>query len=936
MGLSIACVPDGRRGSTLAGNGRGPNPNMNPDTGLDAGSATNPDATPVIPIDAGFSEAGVPVDTGPRPPPIDAGVGGFDAVVVTPRYDECTSFQTQFSIDIIVNDSRNATVQRNPPLTTFMIPFARDANLQSLNALTVLDQNGARLPAQFEALSRYDDHPESCTAPVRHAYAFVRAAPAPGSNVRWTVRHDPASVGETTPLSVNEMAGAWEIATGPAIFTVRRDRFDGLSKVVVGGVTVSEITGNVGSAGFMLGHNGDKSSHSMPWYFEMERSGPQLVTIAARGYYGNGPGDRDLGYTVRLTFYAGSAAVKIDHTVYHGDVEDFGSAGATNTVNIDYARMRIPLAAAPSAISARIDQQMHMPSAAGDVRVEQRKRTLQQHAIRSRIRAGATDVQTGARASAPFLAASVGSNIVVATLDRMAIREPQAIAYTQASQSLDLDFISERITVGGARGIYGRAVVDFSAAGDIATRATALQLHAERPLLGATSPAHVNTTGTIGPYAIDTTRFQNLYDTLDYVHGRTRDYFTEYRITGLQIWPDLPRNTCSISGNCNDERQRLYGGGENNYWNWAKPGIDEFFRTGRNDYIYDFSLGQAMLFAETTAYRLYHDRLNDSSLTGMAPCYGDWYGYQNDAREGLNQRRDRCPGDYTYNKHLKMAYLATADRRFVDFFEEAGLANTDAFQVPPPVQTDGYFELTFARLSFQRLENVMNGAEFSRDAQISSHVRGGLRSFVDTMLQRVLLGGHACWVSGTGSNSAIALGRCDSAQGWMMPSAIEFSRRAASFMNHQGMQQWLMEHIVTAGRHYAVLDARGLPDYSKRDQNSPNDADNGWRTLYECSNANAQQGVVNSSCRKVTDFEFDGRFYTNGMMAFLNAFGLLLGANPDDPERICQWLQGTYGVHLPIMIADTFLNNDLYWGKSSGQAFNMAPQAAGALIEFCP
>ena len=160
----------------------------------------------------------------------------------------------------------------------------------------------------------------------------------PWATARWTIRNDPNAPGETTSLSVAESPQQWIVSTGPARFTVKRMGFNGLSKVerTTGTpITISEITGAIGSAGFIQNRGGMKSTHMPPWYLVMERRGPQVVTIAARGYYGTGPTDRDLEYTIRMHFYAGSSVVNVDHRFLYGDVDNFGAGGATNTTTID-------------------------------------------------------------------------------------------------------------------------------------------------------------------------------------------------------------------------------------------------------------------------------------------------------------------------------------------------------------------------------------------------------------------------------------------------------------------------------------------------------------------------------------------------------------------------------------------------------------------------
>ena len=519
-------------------------------------------------------------------------------------------------------------------------------------------------------------------------------------------------------MVITEAATAWVIDTGVARFTINRSPFQGLSSVELRDpqgqmVVVSAL--NPGESNFILEHEGQKTTVTMdPWYLQLERPGPQVATVAARGFYADASGGRDLAYTIRIHFYEGSGIVRVEHTYYHGAVANAFTDGANNTTLIDASRMRLPLQVAATELRARADQTVHTAGPGAPLELEQEKRGPESPQVRFHLDAEGGNVEQGTWARNPFITAVTPNFHVSATIGRMASREPQALSW-EPEGALNLEFTSTPMQVGGARGIWSVGAIRFALGAPDDAQADALQLHAERPLLGAPHPSYVNGTGTIGPYAISTTGPYSQYFTLfEDIHQRTAQYLEEFAVTGLQIWPDLPASSCYENFNCDAERNRYYEGGQNNYWNWSKPGIDEFFRTGDNRYIYDFSLGEAITFVETLAYRTDHDRLDDSAVMGLAPCYGSSRGFSGDYREGLNNRRDNCPADYTYDKTLKVAFLATGDRRFVDYFEEAGVSVIGTFGDPPSM-TEAFLELNLARISEQRLELMSNAAEFSRD-----------------------------------------------------------------------------------------------------------------------------------------------------------------------------------------------------------------------------
>ncbi|MBI4211917.1 MAG: hypothetical protein HY540_04685 [Deltaproteobacteria bacterium] len=898
-------------------------------------------------------------NTNELPPPDPVFVG--ESFLVGRNDDACPvyyrPFEATINIPIVVNDQRN-TIARNPNITSFLVPFNRGPALYSTKGLIVRDADGNRLPAQFETLSRWNTvHPDNCRQPVRAVYAFVHATPPPGTSTIWRIQHPTSTEGENTTMSITEQSSpaAWIISTGPARFTIRQERFEGLSKVEVrqengSFTTISEISEDATAAGFQLDHNGSKSTTTLaPWYLKLERAGPQVATIAARGFYADENGTRDLGYTIRLTFVAGSSTVKIDHTYYHGAVAGFQANEAANLTRIGRAWMSIPLSAPISNVAVRAQTDIqNISDPTSSVQVEQIKRiprdavvnatnphrgSTETEEIRYAITANdQTTVSTGG-ATHPFLAVETPQGAAIATVARMAVREPQGLRYNSGLNALEIDFTSSLIQVGGGRGIWSSAAVDFApTAPDLQLRASMLQQWSERPLLGTPHITILNPTGIAGPYAaVVMPPYRNIFARLQTIHENTRGYLERARITGIQIWPDLPRTSCDADFNCPTVLGKLYEGGDNNYWNWAKVGLDEFFRTGDNRFIYDFSLGEAITYAETLAIRPDHDNLEASSVTGLAPCFGNSRGNSGDYREGLNHRRDNCPGDYSYDKHLSLAYLATADRRFVDFFEEAGENAVNRFGFPPVDQTQPFLELTLSRLSTQRLETVVVGAEFARDPIASQRLRDALQLYSDFMLERVLINGHSCDTAGSGSNSALSTGRCISSIGWMMPSAYDTIRRMAFLTNNLDLMRWLVMYPVQAAKQFTVLDANGLPDISKQHDASTNNSLNGWRTTYACNVSSA--GVDDTTCKKNTTLENNGYFYNDGMVAFLNAFGLGLAVKPSDPNRLCQWLPTTYTAFVDNMSMSEV--NQEIWGKSSGQAFSFANEALAAMTHYC-
>jgi hypothetical protein len=445
----------------------------------------------------------------PSPPPeTERPKGEVDAALtsngVKPRAEKAVSIEvdrcpTGGSLQAPIVVANEARIVRDPPLTSFLVPVSRQAALHSLNGIGVFDSSGKRLPAQLETLSRWGGHPNDCARPIRYAYARVSATPAPNQTVTWTVKS--ATKEELTPLLLETTADAWIIDTGVARFTVRRDRFDGISNIELpreGGFDP------LGRSTFYLDHAGTlrQMKDAEVWKLELERAGPQVVTVVARGYYPGsaqnrrrGPNPtRGLGFTVRLHFHARSSIVRVEHTYYHGAVADWGATGLTNTTIVQRAWMSVTLAEPADKIYARADGDIHTLDPKQIVQVEQTKRTPDKPDVKYAIFSGDRTVEHGERAKRPFLAAVTPKLYAIATIARMAEREPQGFTWSNQLNALDVDFTSAPIQIGAARGIWSVAALDFGRGTPTEARAEALQLFAERPLLGAPAPSYANGT----------------------------------------------------------------------------------------------------------------------------------------------------------------------------------------------------------------------------------------------------------------------------------------------------------------------------------------------------------------------------------------------------------------------------------------------------------
>ena len=903
-------------------------------------SGTPPPVTPAAGPSATGASAAAPAAAKANSRAIHARAPAGTGVATTAAaFDDCPRATLPFNQPIAIAD--DGGVPRQPPISGFPIAFPKGAGFLSLNGFHVTTRDGVKLPAQFEVLSRWGDGPTACAAPIRWAYGWVMVDIDPNERAYLMVRHDPNTNETRTPaLTIVDDIKQLVVDTGPARFTIDKEFFNGLTKVEVKSgdawTTVVE-TPNTAEAGMLVEREAKRASplFGIVRGFAVERAGPHLATIAVKGSYSPEGGAQIFRFTLRLSFYAGSGSVLVDHTYYNGAVESDASDGAKNRILTDRVFMRLPLKIKATQAVLRGQTKAHRLAPIHPISIQQDKRMPSRLAVAYGIRHGEQTVEVGTYADRPLLAMSDGKVWALATIAQMGPRDPQALRYDPKTGSLDIDWQSEELFVGGARGIWSKAVLDFGVGPvDLELRGTQAYLHGARPLIGVPNPAYLNSTNAWVqlPTSGKDANTQYVDDAVDKMHDRTVEYLRLYRLTGSQIWPDLSRSACTLNGLCEELSESYYEGGENNYWDWSYAELEQFLRTADPVFVHDFALGEAMLMAETVSWRPDPETQDEYNFAGFSPCYGGGSGWDGPWMEGLNQRRDRCPGDYSYNKVHRLAYILTADRRFTDYFDQGANSVANRYGEKPPREPGQWLEMSASRTTYQYLEQLLNAAEFGRIGgdERTRFFRDRVIAQFEFMRETSLERGHVCTMTGTGFSDPKLLKVCESDQGWMLPVFIEWVARLYHLTGHEPAKKWLMQFGALAPRLFTAVDGKGHPDFGARDRDAAEDALNGWRTIYMCKATD--KGIADETCRKVTDVENEGRFYNGGYVAFLNAFGLVLGVDPSDPLKICDWLPDAYAASLALLTV--YETNDYIWGKAPGQAFGMSQGALGAM-EHC-
>ena len=210
-------------------------------------------------------------------------------------------------------------VLRNPsglkraawPMTTG-VPFPKGA-LRSAAHVALLDSKGAPVPLQARATSTWDARGSSVRWVLLDFQAKLDGSPRSIYTLRYGPDVRPTS--PVGPLTVKtERPDRIVVSTGAVTLTVRRDRFDGLHEVLLGGRPVVASTAEGGP--YVVDGEGKvfRACLGKPDRVVVEEQGPLRAVVCAKGWFTSSAGKRYCRYIVRLHAYAGQPFVRVFYT----------------------------------------------------------------------------------------------------------------------------------------------------------------------------------------------------------------------------------------------------------------------------------------------------------------------------------------------------------------------------------------------------------------------------------------------------------------------------------------------------------------------------------------------------------------------------------------------------------------------------------------------
>jgi hypothetical protein len=159
------------------------------------------------------------------------------------------------------------------------------------------------VPAQFSKLAGYED------GSVQWALVDLLADVPAGGKLELIIKGGKAAA-PAKALDIKETDGAVTVDTGAATFTVNKADFNLLDSVEMAGRKVA----GPGSAD-IVSFDGKAFKAGKPSKISWEYKGPVRATLRVDGEYKEAGGAPFISYTTRLTFWAGLAVVRADHSV---------------------------------------------------------------------------------------------------------------------------------------------------------------------------------------------------------------------------------------------------------------------------------------------------------------------------------------------------------------------------------------------------------------------------------------------------------------------------------------------------------------------------------------------------------------------------------------------------------------------------------------------
>jgi PcRGLX-like protein central beta sandwich domain/PcRGLX-like N-terminal RIFT barrel domain len=223
---------------------------------------------------------------------------------ITATFVNLQAFSGEVSVSVTVSEP--AGVARKAGYVRGGIPFKK-GQVNDVKELALFSASGQPVPAQFAKLGAYAD------GSVQWALCdFLVDIPA-GKQLKFVVRKGKASP-PVPALKISQEGNRITVDTGAAKFVLDKAAFKLLQLVEVGGKKISS-----GASFELIDSAGKKFLPGKPDKVTWEYRGPLRSTLRLDGSNLAAGDAKCLFYTVRLTFLAGKALLRVQHKIRNSD-----------------------------------------------------------------------------------------------------------------------------------------------------------------------------------------------------------------------------------------------------------------------------------------------------------------------------------------------------------------------------------------------------------------------------------------------------------------------------------------------------------------------------------------------------------------------------------------------------------------------------------------
>jgi PKD repeat protein len=579
---------------------------------------------------------------------------------------EAIHAQDQIITPLIIKETLG--IDRDNEMVCNGIPVSRIDDIKDKSALYISDDNGNKISACFEVLSRWAGGKDDRSCPIQWLMvSFPATVLANQTRLYYLTSGQPKQ--PEMKVSVTENDQHYHVSTGVASFVIPKDRLGLFSSISADSNEIVSSINHLGSHSQILGQN---IAHAAPPTAAIiERQNDHHLIIKLTGNYTNEAvgtsSAKPLSYKIRYEFFAGSPTSVIYHKFYWA-----GSNGGYNNgdpITVNHVSLSLPSINAYESTDVYADSSIFFTGKLISTELAsvcQRKRDVFTNPHVAEIKHG-SQMTTIPLATQPMIINRSQYGDIAVTIDHMQYFEPQSIA-SSANGSITINEMASSQYFADYQGTWARVGVSALPSGTSYKTALSQMYAPLNNRLFAFPPNDYCVKSSVfleTPYTPDdqSPEIKKYYESLKAVTQTTRKFLVQEKFQGLMTWGALVRyaslNGFSETGS-NTGWDKIYSNGTlTDYHGAWKNVIFQFLMEGNPDHLYDLSFMGARRMLHTQIYQPDNPENPSNVYMGWAPT-------------GYDEYRSDFNSSHSYFDNLFTYYYLTGDMEVIDILKLAG------------------------------------------------------------------------------------------------------------------------------------------------------------------------------------------------------------------------------------------------------------------------